>query len=34
MEKRELLKLFQEWEGKIRENGGGDEFKYEIFDIL
>jgi hypothetical protein len=36
------LKLFQEWdsfpfqdgEGDIKENGGGGEFKYEIFDIL
>jgi hypothetical protein len=28
------LKLFQEWGvGRIIENGGGDEFKYDIFDI-
>jgi hypothetical protein len=26
---------FQEWrEGKKKENGGGGEFKYDIFDIL
>jgi hypothetical protein len=29
------LKLFQEWgEEEIKENGGGGEFTYEIFDIL
>jgi hypothetical protein len=29
------LKLFQEWfRGEIKEIGGGDEFKYDIFDIL
>jgi hypothetical protein len=29
------LKLFQEWgEEQIKENGGGGEFKYDIFDIL
>jgi hypothetical protein len=22
------------WGGVIKENGGGDEFKYDIFDIL
>jgi hypothetical protein len=26
------LKLFQEWgKGRIKENGGGGEFKYDIF---
>jgi hypothetical protein len=31
MEKWYLLKLFQEcWEGGIRENDGGGEFKYDI----
>jgi hypothetical protein len=35
MEKRDLLKLFQEWgEEGIKENDGGDEFKYYIFNIL
>jgi hypothetical protein len=30
-----LLKLLQEWgERGIKENGGGSEFKYVIFDIL
>jgi hypothetical protein len=30
-----LLNLFQECvERRIRENGGGGEFKYDIFDIL
>jgi hypothetical protein len=30
-----LLKLFQGWgEGGIKENDGGGEFKYDIFDIL
>jgi hypothetical protein len=30
-----LLKLFQEWEGgRIKENSEGNEFKYDIFDIL
>jgi hypothetical protein len=29
------LKLFQEWEKEgMKENGGGGEFKYDIFDIL
>jgi hypothetical protein len=29
------MKLFQEWkEGEIKKIGGGDEFKYDIFDIL
>jgi hypothetical protein len=29
------LKLFQELgEGRIKENDGGDEFNYNIFDIL
>jgi hypothetical protein len=30
------LKLFQEWwgRGEIKEKGGGDEFKYDIFDTL
>jgi hypothetical protein len=31
MEKRDLLKLFQEWEeGGIKENEGGGEFNYNI----
>jgi hypothetical protein len=35
MEKWDLLKLFQEWEkGEIKDNDGGDKFKYDIFDIL
>jgi hypothetical protein len=35
MEKRYLLKLFQEWGAKgIKESGRGAEFKYDIFDIL
>jgi hypothetical protein len=35
MEKRCLLKLFFKWrEGRLKENGGGSEFKYDIFDIL
>jgi hypothetical protein len=30
-----LLKLFQEWgEGRIKKNDEGDEFKYDIFNIL
>jgi hypothetical protein len=30
-EKRDLLKLFQEWkEGKIKENVGGGEFNYDV----
>jgi hypothetical protein len=29
-----LLKLFQEWGSGIKENDGGVEFKYDIFDIL
>jgi hypothetical protein len=30
-----LLRLLQEWgEERIKENGGGDEFKYDIFDIF
>jgi hypothetical protein len=29
------LKLFQEWgEGRIKENGGKGEYKYDILDIL
>jgi hypothetical protein len=34
MEKWQLLKLFQKWgvEG-IKENGGGGEFEYDVFDI-
>jgi hypothetical protein len=29
------LKLFQEWrEEGLKENGGGGEFKYDIFDTL
>jgi hypothetical protein len=33
--KRYLLKLFQEWGvGRIKENGGGHEFKYDIFHIV
>jgi hypothetical protein len=29
------LELFQEWEEvRMKENGGGDEFKYNIFDTL
>jgi hypothetical protein len=29
------LKLFQEWgDGRIRENDGGVEFKYDIFDNI
>jgi hypothetical protein len=34
MEKRYLLKLFQKWGRGIRDNGGGGEFKYNIFDIF
>jgi hypothetical protein len=35
MEKWYLLKLFQEWwKGRIKENGGEGEFKYDIFDTL
>jgi hypothetical protein len=34
MEKRYLLKLFLEWREGIKENVGGGEFKYDIFDIL
>jgi hypothetical protein len=35
MEKWYLLKQFQEWwEKGIKENDGGGEFKYDIFDIL
>jgi hypothetical protein len=31
MEKRELLKLFQEWgEEGLKENDGGNEFNYDI----
>jgi hypothetical protein len=33
MEKQYLLKLFQEW-GWMKENGGGGEFNYDIFDTL
>jgi hypothetical protein len=29
------LKVFQKWgKGGIKENGGGGEFRYDIFDIL
>jgi hypothetical protein len=35
MEKWDLLKLLQEWgEEGIKENDGGVEFNYDIFDIL
>jgi hypothetical protein len=35
MQKCYLLKLLQELgEGRIKESSGGDEFKYDIFDIL
>jgi hypothetical protein len=35
MEKWHLLKLFQEnGERGIKTTGGGDEFKYDIFDML
>jgi hypothetical protein len=34
MEKWYLLKLFQERRRGMMENGGGDEFKYDVFDIL
>jgi hypothetical protein len=35
VEKICLLKLFQEWgKREIKENGGGGEFKYDIFDTL
>jgi hypothetical protein len=34
MKKRYLLKLFQELGERIKENGGGCEFKYVIYDIL
>jgi hypothetical protein len=35
MEKWDILELFQEWgEEEIKENDGGGEFKYDIFDIL
>jgi hypothetical protein len=34
MQKLYLLKLFLEWwEGGIKENDGGAEFKYDMFDI-
>jgi hypothetical protein len=34
MEKLDLLKLFQKFgEGRMVKNGGGAEFKYDIFDI-
>jgi hypothetical protein len=29
-----LLKLFQEWGKGVQKNGGGGEFKYDIFNIL
>jgi hypothetical protein len=30
-----LLRLSQEWgEGRMKENGRGDEFNYDIFDIF
>jgi hypothetical protein len=29
------LKLFQEWwQGRIKENDGGSEFMYDIFDMI
>jgi hypothetical protein len=35
VEKYYLLKLFQKWgEGRIKENGGGGEFKYDILHML
>jgi hypothetical protein len=34
MEKRYPLKLFLERRMRIKENGGGGEFKYDIFDML
>jgi hypothetical protein len=34
MEKWDLLKLFQEWEGGIKENDGGGKFKCDIFDTM
>jgi hypothetical protein len=35
MEKWDLLKLLQEWgKGGIKENGGGVEFKYDVFVLL
>jgi hypothetical protein len=35
MQKRYLLKLLQEsGEGRVKENGGGGEFEYDIFDTL
>jgi hypothetical protein len=33
MEKQYLLNLFQEW-GRVKENDGRGEFKYDLFDIL
>jgi hypothetical protein len=29
-----MLKLFQGWGRGIKENGGGDKFKYDIFNTL
>jgi hypothetical protein len=35
MEKGYPLKLFQEWGARgMEENGGADEFKFDVFDIL
>jgi hypothetical protein len=34
MEKRDLLKLLQEWGRREKEKGGGGGFNYDIFDIL
>jgi hypothetical protein len=35
IEKWDLLEVFQEWEERgMKENGGGSEFKHDIFDIL
>jgi hypothetical protein len=35
MEKKYLLKVFQDWGKRVtKENGGGGEFKYEVFDVL
>jgi hypothetical protein len=31
--KKCLLKLFLEW-NEIKKNGGGGEFKYDVFDIV
>jgi hypothetical protein len=35
VEKKYLLKLFHQWQnGEIKENCGGGEFKYDVFDII